>query len=62
MKRMTSMMEEIANQQEQVTRLLQLPGFGVVTAVTVWAAIGDIQRFADAQTLGGLCRVGNQSA
>jgi transposase len=28
--RLTSMMEEIANQQEQVTRLLQLRGFGVV--------------------------------
>lgn len=50
---LTSMLEEIANQQEQITRLLQLPGFGVVTAVTVWAAIGDIQRFADAQHLVG---------
>ncbi len=45
--RLTSMMEEITNQQEQVTRLLQIPGFGVVTAVTVWAAIGDIQLFAE---------------
>jgi transposase len=57
-KRMTSMMEEIANQQEQVTRLLQLPGFGVVTAVTVWAAIGDIQRFADSQHLVGYAGLG----
>jgi len=32
---LTSIMEEIASQQEQVTRLLQIPGFGVVTAVTV---------------------------
>src|SRR6266540_1917597 len=53
---LTSMMEEIASQQEQVTRLLHLPGFpgtarqgrcGVVTAVTVWAAIGTIERFED---------------
>jgi transposase len=57
-KRMTSMMEEIANQNEQVTRLLQLPGFGVVTAVTVWAAIGDIQRFEDAQHLVGYAGLG----
>jgi transposase len=48
---LTSMMAKIANQNEEVTRLLQLPGFGVVTAITVWAAIGDIQRFADAQHL-----------
>src|SRR6266536_5856575 len=51
--RLPAMMEEIANQEEQVTRLLQLPGFGVVTAVTVWAAIGDIQRFAAPKHLVG---------
>ena len=56
--RLTSMMEKIANQQEQVTRLLQLPGFGVVTAVTVWAAIGDIQRFTDAQHVVGYAGLG----
>jgi transposase len=50
---LTSIMAEIANQSDEVTRLLQLPGFGVVTAVTVWAAIGNIQRFADAQHLVG---------
>jgi transposase len=58
--RLTSIMEEIANQQEQVTRLLQLPGFGVVTAVTVWAAIGDIQRFADSQHLVGYAGLGTK--
>jgi transposase len=58
--RLTSMMEEIANQQEQVTRLLQLPGFGVVTAVTVWAAIGDVQRFADPQHLVGYAGFGTK--
>jgi hypothetical protein len=56
--RLTSMMEEIASQQEQVTRLLQVSGFGVVTAVTVWAAIGDIQRFADPQHLVGYAGLG----
>lgn len=58
--RLTSMMEEIANENEQVTRLLQLPGFGVVTAVTVWAAIGEIQRFADPQHLVGYAGFGTR--
>jgi transposase len=58
--RLTSMMEQIASQTEEVTRLLQLPGFGVVTAVTVWAAIGDIQRFADAQHLVGYAGFGTR--
>ena len=57
---LTSMLEEIANQNEQVTRLLQLPGFGVVTSVTVWAAIGDIQRFADPQHLVGYAGLGTK--
>jgi transposase len=57
---LTSMMEEIANQSDEVTRLLQLPGFGVVTAVTVWAAIGDIHRFADAQHLVGYAGLGTR--
>ena len=57
---LTSMMAEIANQNEEVTRLLQLPGFGVVTAVTVWAAIGDIQRFEDAQHLVGYAGLGTK--
>ena len=57
---LTSIMEEIANQNEEVTRLLQLPSFGVVTAVTVWAAIGDIQRFEDAQHLVGYAGLGTK--
>ena len=58
--RLTSIMEEIASQQEQVTRLLQLPGFGVVTAVTVWAALGEVQRFADPQHLVGYAGLGTR--
>jgi len=58
--RLTLMMEEIASQEEQVTRLLHLPGFGVVTAVTVWAAIGTIQRFADPQHLVGYAGLGTR--
>ena len=58
--RLTSMMEQITSQTEEITRLLQLPGFGVVTAVTVWAAIGDVQRFADAQHLVGYAGLGTK--
>jgi transposase len=58
--RLTSMMEEIASQQEQITRMLQVPGFGIVTAVTVWAAIGTIQRFADPQHLVGYAGLGTR--
>ncbi len=57
---LTSIMAEIANQKEEVIRLLQLPGFGIVTAVTVWAAIGAIQRFADAQHLVGYAGLGTK--
>jgi hypothetical protein len=56
--RLTSLMNALASQKEQVTRLLQLPGFGVVTAITVWAAIGTIQRFADPQHLVGYAGLG----
>src|SRR5512139_3806255 len=45
--RMTEIMEGMAAEQEPIGRLLHLPGIGVVTAVIVWAAIGDIQRFAE---------------
>jgi transposase len=60
LQQLTSMIEEIASQDEEVTRLLQLPGFGVVTAVTVWAAIGDIHRFEDAQHLVGYAGLGTK--
>ena len=57
---LTSMLAEIANQNEELTYLLQLPGFGVVTAATVWAAIGDIHRFEDAQHLVGYAGLGTK--
>ena len=36
---------------EGMTYLMQLPGFGVITGMTVLAAIGDIQRFDSARQL-----------
>jgi len=36
---------------ESMTYLMQLPGFGVITAMTVLAAIGEVQRFESAKHL-----------
>ena len=56
--RQTETMTGLVAEQEPLGRLLQLAGFGVVTAVTVWAAIGDIARFEDAQHLVGYAGLG----
>jgi transposase len=57
---LTAMMNDIAARDEQVMRLFHLPGFGVVTAITVMAAIGDISRFEDAQHLVGYAGLGSR--
>ena len=36
---------------QDMTYIIQLPGFGVITAMTVLAAIGDVQRFGSAKHL-----------
>jgi transposase len=59
-KNMTEIMEGMAAEQEEIGRLLHLAGFGVVTAVTVWAAIGDVRRFADPQHLVGYAGLGTR--
>src|SRR5215207_5115990 len=59
-KDMTEIMEGMAAQQEEIGRLLHLAGFGVVAAVTVWAAIGDIRRFAEPQKLVGYAGLGTR--
>jgi transposase len=56
--RLTAAMNAIAAQDERVTRLIHLPGFGVVSALTVLAAIGDINRFEDPQHLVGYAGLG----
>ena len=58
--RMTDIMEGMAAEQEPISRLLHLAGFGVVTAVTVWAAIGDIRRFAEPKYLVGYAGLGTR--
>jgi transposase len=57
-KGMTEIMEGMAAEQEEIGRLLHLAGIGVVTAVTVWAAIGDIRRFAEPKYLVGYAGLG----
>ena len=59
-KRMTEIMEGMVAEQEETGRLLHLAGFGVVTAVTVWAAIGDIRRFAEPKYLVGYAGLGTR--
>jgi transposase len=44
--------------KEQVPYLVQLPGFGLLTAMTVLAAIGDITRFPSAKKLVGYAGLG----
>lgn len=43
---------------EPVTFLLQLPGFGLIIAMTILAAVGDIQRFEEAKKLVGYSGLG----
>ncbi len=43
---------------EQVTYLIQLPGFGLLTAMTILAAIGDVTRFETAKQLVGYAGLG----
>lgn len=54
-------MEDMAAEQEEIGRLLHLAGFGAVTAVTVWAAIGDIRRFAEPKYLVGYAGLGTRA-
>jgi len=56
--RLTEVMTRIAVETEQISRLLHLSGFGVITAVTVWAAIGDIHRFMEPKHLVGYAGLG----
>jgi hypothetical protein len=45
---------------DQVTYLLQLPGFGLVTTMTVLSAIGHIERFPSAKKLVGYAGLGGR--
>jgi transposase len=49
---------EAAAQDERVPLLIQLPGIGLITAMTLLAAIGDIARFPSAEKLVGYTGLG----
>jgi transposase len=49
---------DIAAQDDQVPLLIQLPGIGMVIALTILAAIGDITRFPSAKQLVGYAGLG----
>jgi len=51
-------MTGIAAEDKEIGRLLHISGFGVITAVTVYAAIGDIRRFGEAKQLVGYAGLG----
>ncbi len=53
-------MTGIAAENEEIGRLLQIAGFGVITAVTVYAAIGDIGRFEEPKQLAGYAGLGSR--
>ena len=48
----------LAAQDDRVVLLLQLPGVGLITAITLLAAIGDISRFPLAKKLVGYAGLG----
>jgi transposase len=50
----------LAAQDERVPLLIQLPGIGLITAMTLLAAIGDISRFPTAKKLVGYSGIGSR--
>ena len=50
--------KEIAAQDERAPLLVQITGIGLLTAITILAAIGDIQRFPSAKQLVGYAGLG----
>jgi transposase len=53
-------LQEAAARDEQVPLLVQLPGIGLLSAITLLAAIGDILRFPEAKFLVGYAGLGTR--
>lgn len=53
-------MTMIAAENENIGRLMHICGFGVITAVTVFGAIGDIARFSEPKKLTGYAGLGTR--
>ena len=56
--RLEEEMTGLAAENEELGRLLHISGFGVITAVTVYAAIGDMGRFTEPKKLVGYAGLG----
>jgi transposase len=56
--RLEEEMTMIAAEDEKIVRLMHITGFGVITAVTVYAAIGDLARFSEPKKLVGYAGLG----
>ncbi|HKY54846.1 MAG TPA: IS110 family transposase [Anaerolineales bacterium] len=57
---LTTLMNDLAAQDERAWRLIHLPGFGVIIALSVLAAIGEIERFPTAKKLVGYAGLGTR--
>ena len=55
---MEDYLAQAAAQDERIPLLIQLPGIGLIGAVTILAAIGDIARFPSARQLVGYAGLG----
>ncbi|MBC8446440.1 MAG: IS110 family transposase [Chloroflexi bacterium] len=58
--RLEETLTAVAAQDKRVLLLVQLPGIGLITAMTLLAAIGDISRFPDAKHLVGYSGLGSR--
>jgi transposase len=51
-------LKQQSTQEERIPLLVQLPGVGILTAMTILAAIGDVSRFSNAKKLVGYAGLG----
>jgi len=53
-------LKQVSAEDERIPLLIQLPGVGMLTAITILAAIGDITRFPSAKKLVGYAGLGTR--
>jgi transposase len=57
-KSLETVLAAVAAEDERVPLLVQLPGFGLLTAITVLSAVGEIERFQSPEQLVGYAGLG----
>lgn len=60
LQQLTAQLTRLAGRDERVPLLVQLPGVAIVAAMTILAAIGDIERFPSAKKLVGYAGLGSR--